>query len=203
MIKILFRDNDQYYQLGLRHWISDFLEKEFGIASCYLSTLSRDNIIDADIVILPLCRGENRFCFPELRARMKGLAIGIIDEVNQKDESLPHCFKRMVMIHRGAPLSEWLQQIRIQLSGSFSGTQRVNCKSCRCESLSDQQFRVLEELYREKTVPEVADELNINQKTVYAHKYQMMRKFRLRTDFELVTFMNKVYRRRIEIENIG
>ena len=48
------------------------------------------------------------------------------------------------------------------------------------------------EIYKGKTPATIAEDLDITQKTVFTHKYQMMNKFGLTTDFELIRFLHKL-----------
>ncbi|HGN9285865.1 TPA: helix-turn-helix transcriptional regulator, partial [Klebsiella quasipneumoniae] len=58
--------------------------------------------------------------------------------------------------------------------------------------LSPQQIRIMICLYEGMSVTQIADELMISEKTVYAHKYMVMSKFNLRNDYELMLLLNKL-----------
>ncbi|EPG2868344.1 helix-turn-helix domain-containing protein [Klebsiella pneumoniae] len=68
----------------------------------------------------------------------------------------------------------------------------MSCCDCQPTRLSPQQIRIMTCLYEGMSVQQIADELMISEKTVYAHKYMVMRKFNLRNDYELMLLLNKL-----------
>lgn len=47
-------------------------------------------------------------------------------------------------------------------------------------------------LYKGMSVMQIADELMISEKTVFTHKYKIMQRFNLRSDYELMQLLNKM-----------
>ena len=50
-------------------------------------------------------------------------------------------------------------------------------------------------LYKGLSVMQTADALQIGYKTVFAHKYMIMQKFNLRSDYELIALLNRMVKK--------
>ena len=146
------------------------------------------------MIILSLCNGERYICLPELRARQKGIIIGLVDEEDDSRIS-PSCFADIVYILRREPLSEitrkltfaWQKWIEIQ---EFQGYK--SCFGCKHVSLSLTQLEIITGLNKGYSFQEVAINMNITYKTVTTHKYLIMRKFCLRNDYDLFRFLGRL-----------
>lgn len=62
------------------------------------------------------------------------------------------------------------------------------CLWCKHRQMSEYQFRLLEHFHKGKTINEIASDLGVSSKTIFAHKYLVMHKFNLRTDSDLKGF---------------
>ena len=105
MLKILINDPDLLFRRGMKYFLSDFFCKRFNRHVEFITDYTSENIADADVIILSLCNGERYICLPELRARQKGIIIGLVDEEDDSRIS-PSCFADIVYILRREPLSE-------------------------------------------------------------------------------------------------
>lgn len=199
MLNILIKESDLLFQSGLTSFLSELFIKEFKQELNFKFDLTRDNVRSADIVVLSLCHGECFTCFPELRSRQKGIVIGLVDD-ELRVSAAPSCFQDIVFISRRASLS----QVRLALFTAWKKTQLPeyqfcsnSCFDCQHKTLSPQQIRIMGGLYNGMSVVQIADQLMISDKTVFTHKYIMMQKFKLRTDFELVTLLKKMAEKNI------
>lgn len=194
MLKILIKETDDMFRRGMKYFLSDFFCKRFNLQIEFITDYTPENISVADVIILSLCNGERYTCFPELRARRKGIIIGLVDE-NDFHERSPLCFADIVYIVRRAPLKEITHQLTIAwlkwvVSEGFAGYK--SCLGCRHNKLSLQQREVMTGLYLGRSVQEVATNMKVSYKTVTAHKYVVMRKFNLKNDYDLFRFLGKL-----------
>ncbi|EPF0314711.1 helix-turn-helix transcriptional regulator [Enterobacter chuandaensis] len=194
MLKILINDPDLLFRRGMKYFLSDFFFKRFNRQVEFITDYTSDNIADADVIILSLCNGERYICLPELRARKKGIIVGLVDEEDDSRGS-PYCFADIVYIQRREPLSEitrkltaaWQKWIENQ---EFQGYK--SCFGCKHVSLSLTQLEIITGLNKGYSFQEVATNMNITYKTVTTHKYLIMRKFCLRNDYDLFRFLGRL-----------
>lgn len=191
MLKILISDSDLLFRRSIKYFLSDFFCKRFNRHVEFITDYTSENIAKADVIILSLSNGERYICLPELRARRKGIIIGLVDEVDHFTSS-PSCFADIVYILRREPLSEITRKLTVAwqkwiVSEKFPGYK--SCLGCKHVSLSITQKELITGLYNGHSLQEVATNMNITYKSVTAHKYLIMRKFCLRTDYELFRFL--------------
>lgn len=191
MLKILINESDALFCRGMKYFLSDFFYKSFKRQVEFITDYTQENIADADVIVLSLCNGERYTCFPELRARRKGIIIGLVDENDYREKS-PSCFADIVYIVRRESLNAVTDRLTVAWQkwlASEDFTQYKTCLGCKHLTLSLQQREIMSGFYHGNTVKDVARILNISYKTVAAHKYYVMRKFSLKNDYELIRFL--------------
>jgi DNA-binding CsgD family transcriptional regulator len=191
MLKILINESDSLFLSGMKHLLSDLFREKFGLESEFITNLTAYNIAIADVIILSLCQGERYTCFPELRMRNKGIIIGLVDEIDNSTKS-PYCFADIVYIMRRASINEVTRKLTIawqKWSMCTFFSRYKSCFGCSHVTLTHQQEGVMAEFYQGRSAHQVAKKMNINYKTVAAHKYIVMHKFRLKSDYDLLRFL--------------
>ncbi len=194
MVNILINESNMFLQFGLTKLFTDTLSQLTKQDLCFDSCFTAKGVRAADVIVLSLCAGEYLTCFPELQERKKGFVIGLVEDLTLVN-ALPDCFQDVIFISRRATLYEftealthaWQRGIVQSDSGSL-----MSCIDCQQNKLSPQQARIILGFYRGLSVAKIADELSVSDKTVFTHKYIIMNKFRLRSDYELVSLLNKV-----------
>ncbi|MEG5551116.1 LuxR C-terminal-related transcriptional regulator [Enterobacter wuhouensis] len=192
MVNILISETNLFFQYGMKDLLADFFSRIGQQDICFHDSLSAKGVRAADVIVLSLCAGEYLTCFPELQERKKGFVIGLVEDLTQVN-ALPDCFQDVIFISRRATLAEFTAALThawqrgIVQSGSL-----MSCIDCQQNKLSPQQARIILGFYRGLSVAKIADELSVSDKTVFTHKYIIMNKFRLRSDYELVLLLNKV-----------
>ncbi|MCD7091322.1 helix-turn-helix transcriptional regulator, partial [Klebsiella quasipneumoniae] len=148
----------------------------------------------ADVIVLALCPGECFICRPELRSRKKSIVIGIVDD-DMRVSALPSCFQDIIFLSRRHSVT----QLRTAMHTAWHRLQQTNyrhstgsCCDCQLTKLSPQQIRIMSYLNEGMSVMQIAEELMVSEKTVYTHKYMVMRKFNLHSDYELMLLLNKL-----------
>lgn len=194
MINIVIKESNALFRCGLTAFFSDFFWRERGQTIGFNFTFTPESVKNADIIVLSLCPGECFTCLPELHARQKGIIIGFVDD-DRRACALPSCFEDIIFISRRASLARMRQELcRLwhNLQRPEYHQQAVSCFDCQQKYLSPQQIRIMIGLHKGMTVLEIANKLRISGKTVFTHKYMAMQKFNLRSDYELVLWMNRL-----------
>lgn len=195
MINLLIKDSDSLYRQGMEKFLTDLFFEEFCLQAIISSDFNRTNVSQADVIVMELCKGESFMCFPELQTRGRSLIIGVINHDFVKVAPLAGCISDITFVKRSASLESIRRNIiryweRKDQPNAL--THSNNCYICRHKRLSYQQVRIMSGIYSGKTYREISEDLNINQKVVYSHKYVVMNKFNLRSDYELLIFLNKL-----------
>lgn len=194
MLKILIKEPDAFFRNGLQYFLVDFFRHNFRHQIHFGAELTHDSIASADIIILALCPGEALTCIPELKARRKGIVMGLVDD-ERRFSAFSSCFQDIIFISRRAPLGQISEMLfiawyRTQLPGFR--WQHKGCFECQHKILSPQQTRVMVNLYRGLSVGQIADVLRTSDKTIFTHKYLLMQKFDLRSDYELMALIHRM-----------
>ncbi|HCM9129799.1 TPA: response regulator transcription factor [Enterobacter asburiae] len=194
MINIVIKESDALFKIGLKWFFTEVFFKEVRGDFLFHSEFTADAINSADVVVISLCPGESFVCYPELKARRKGIVIGLVDDV-ERSSVYPSCFQDIVFISKRATLSHLKNVVLTAWMRSQSpGRQKLNfsCFECQQKSLSPKQVKIMAGLCQGKTIQKIAEELNISEKTVFTHKYMVMRKFNLRSDRELLMLLKRM-----------
>ena len=191
MLKILINESDLMFLSGMKCFLSHFFRIRFGQECEFITDYTVNNIAIADVIILSLCKGERYTCIPELRVRRKGIIIGLVDDIDNSTKS-PYCFSDIVYVSRRASINDITQKLTVAwqkwvMSKNFS--RHHSCFGCNHLTLTHQQREIMYRFYQGRTVHQVAKYMNINYKTVTAHKYLVMHKFNLKSDYDLYRFL--------------
>ena len=135
----------------------------------------------------------NADLFSGVTGPAKGIVIGLVDD-ELPFSALPSCFQDIIFLPRRASLDRisgvlFIAWFRTQLPGYTLN--KKTCFDCQHKGLSRQQIRIMVNFTgavggadRER----VEDE----RKTVFTHKYMMMQKFNLRSDYELIVLLRRL-----------
>ena len=198
MLNIAINEPDGLFHYGFTRLLADFFAQKGGREIRIDAHSSPAGILLADMLVLSLAPGECFTCFTPSRASRKGVAIGIVDACPDAD-ALPSCFEDMLFISRRASLAQMRQTLekawaRHLLHDVYR--RPSSCVDCRHRGLTPQQMRVMDELHKGLSIADTAQRLGIGIKTVFSHKYAVMEKYRLRSDYELTLFLNRMVEKR-------
>lgn len=191
---IVIEDKNTLYQKGMEILLEQIFLREVGTPVDFLP-LTEAHVALADIIIKNFEPGESYLCNPILRDRKPAsLLVGIYEgETNPHIGELPLCVNNIVFINRTERLSKTEALI---FRGWENSVLRANkkiirsCQSCLHRTLSPQQIKIAAHFYRGYNPEQIASHLQLNVKTVGAHKYMIMNKFNLYSDCELLHFLN-------------
>lgn len=193
-MKIVIEESDALY----RHGMEQLLKKIFasqGNAAIEIEKLTPTNLLNADIIVKRYDAGIKYICQPLIRKRKaNSLIIGVYegdrDDINS---GLPLCISNIVFINRRESVVKAKDIIMQGWEECHSRPRSYNhlmCVSCKHRTLTSQQVLVAAHFYRGYSPQKTAEILNINYKTVGAHKRMIMTKFDLETDYDLLNFIN-------------
>jgi len=194
MLQIVMSDKNTTYQKGMEILLENIFLHEEGKLVEFL-TLTEANVAIADIIVKYFEPGESYLCNPILRNRKAtSLLIGIYQGTNKPHiGEMPLCVNNMVFINR----TESLSKTRVLIVRGWENSTKTayknirrNCQSCLHRTLSPQQVKVAAHFYRGFNTEKIASDLQLNVKTVCAHKRMIMTKFNLYSDCELLHFLN-------------
>ncbi len=192
MLQIIIHDDDAMFYAGMTHLLNDLFRRG-GKTPCYSRELNKFTVSKADIIIQPLRPGEAFLCYPELYYRKPGLIIGLVENEDITDpHPLPLCVNDRVFINRKAKTAVIRQTIKNawdRLQASANPSRHPHCYGCKHRTLTSQQKRVAAAFINGESVVSTATKLALNSKSVFAHKHSLMRKFHLKNDHQLVTFL--------------
>ena len=105
------------------------------------------------------------------------------------------CLPDIIFLPRRASLDRisgvlFIAWFRTQLPGYTLN--KKTCFDCQHKGLSRQQIRIMVNFYRGLSVVQTANALKMSEKTVFTHKYMMMQKFNLRSDYELIVLLRRL-----------
>lgn len=192
MIKILIHTSDNFLHIGIKSILNEVfskINKQIDFSENY----DNDKLI-SDIIIISFHHGEKRGFIPSLLKVAKKSIIVLIDSLSIKDKYIPLCYQNVIFISLTEPISKlsdlifynWMDS-KNQKKSTFS----YNCSACRYSSLSKKDALVIDKIISGDRIIDIASDLGINYKTVCSHKYNVMAKFNLKNNYELITYMNQ------------
>lgn len=193
MLKIAIEDSNALYRNGFEL----FLKKLFcqvENSSVEVEDLTKQNVLQADVIVKEFNAGAQFICHPTLKFRRKpGLIIGIYDDKESPHHNgLPLCIKDVIFISRSESLHSATEKISIAWEDikanptiSYSG----KCLQCKIRTLTPQQILIAKSMLRGNDIFSISKQLSISIKTASSHKRMIMRKFDLKNDCELLIFL--------------
>lgn len=192
MLNILVRENDSYFCKGIMDALSELFVTEYKQAVLYSFDFCRENVENADVILLDMSPGEIYLCAPKFLSRTKGIIVGIVAAEMARKPGLPACFADMVFVSRGVSVV-MLKQVVLQAWRAKSDPfMTASCTHCRHKMPTELQIRVMTGILSGKSLTEVAREMNMKKKTAFAHKYHLMSKYNLHSVCELMHFMRRL-----------
>lgn len=198
MTTILIKDSYALYRDGMQKFLSDLFLNNYCENVNFLFEFNIENIQKADIIMMEYCKGEALICTPELMSRKRSVIIGITNENYHAKSIFPNCISDIVFIERGGDLAEISQQIIMQWE-SFKMGRRIDCyrscSTCQRVKISKKQLAVMSNIHHGHSIKEIASLYDLSYKTIFSNKYNVMKKFMLQSDYELLVFLNRLSER--------
>ncbi|TDN64416.1 LuxR C-terminal-related transcriptional regulator [Scandinavium goeteborgense] len=194
MLKIAIEDSNSFYKKGF----GLFLEELFchmQNSSVKVESLTEQNVLLADVIVKGFNAGAQFICHPVLKFRRRSsLIIGIYN--GKKDlhhNGLPLCINDIIFISRFESLHSASEKISIAWKSVKANPIISNsneCLRCKHRILTPQQTLIAKSLLRGNDIFNTSKKLGIDIKTISAHKRLIMKRFGLKSDCELLIFLN-------------
>lgn len=191
MLKIVIEDKNILFRAGMELYLRDFFVSHKQMQVEFYD-FTEEGVSQADIIIKSFVAGETAFCQPTLNYRKKNsFILGVYTDANiLKQSILPLCIKDIAYINR----SDSLCKIGDIL---FKGVNRIkqevplrNCCNCKCVKLTQKQSDLISMIVAGASTQRLAIKLEISEKTVYAHKANLMARLGIRSECQLVRLLN-------------
>lgn len=190
---IFCTDGNYYFKLGISKIIEGALLSDVSVK--FLSGSVDDRLQKADLILINFSKWRLYMCHPAYRNRKPGSAIIVF--VDKRDEivasQLPVCYQSLIVFsHKDSVrlISEKITEVLLTTEGRTRGYVHTDCLNCNYSHITVVQLQVLSLLKKGYSADHAAKRLNLSSKTIYAHKYNVMRKFSLKGDKEFNAFIN-------------
>ncbi|MDQ1215039.1 helix-turn-helix transcriptional regulator [Pantoea anthophila] len=192
-LKVICTEENNFFRIGISKVIECALLSEANVE--FLSGFDSHNLSQADFILINVSQWRLYMCQPAFRDRKPGSIIMVF--VNESDdlitEQLPACYRSLIVISRLDSVRTISEKIICSWLAFHERMQTFlpeDCLSCGFARITVVQLQVLSLLKKGYSVRQTAKRLNLSAKTVYAHKYNVMRRFALRGDMEFNAFIN-------------
>lgn len=194
MCNILIHSDDKMFRKGITTLLLRVLASQVPVSGISVHTLHEERIPTADIIVMSFSKGEEKTCHKILQSRKNDcVLIGFYSSRNFIfNGRVPLCLNKSIFIKRTEPISNIANRILQLWLTRFSLADspiRRACLGCKHSTLSPQQISFVSHFSNGSDTKEIARQMNIMPKTVSAHKRQIMLKFGLDTDSELLTLL--------------
>lgn len=192
MINILINESDNYYFEGMSSLLRNLFFNNFNRKVIVKKEMTLDNIWNADLIFLPLLKGEVHTCKPELRYRKHAIIIGLIDYDSNRRQKTPLCYRDIILLNRKSSPKKMCSEINFAWNNKMNFSYylpKSSCVDCQHKVLSERENIIAQNLMAGVSTHIIARKLNISEKTVYAHTYIMMKKFNISSKKDLFSLL--------------
>ncbi|KAF6661931.1 LuxR family transcriptional regulator [Pantoea sp. EKM101V] len=190
---VICTNENYFFRLGISKIIERALLSDAKVN--FLSGFNSCSLKQADFILINVSQWRLYMCQPAFRDRKPGSIIMVfVDEYEDVIlNQLPVCYRSLLVIPRSdsvCTISRNLTRFWLTTQDRGPGFQPSDCLRCDFARITVVQLQVLSFLKKGYSVRQTAKRLDLSAKTVYAHKYNVMKKFALRGDMEFNAFIN-------------
>lgn len=192
-LKVICTNEDYFFRLGISKVIEEALSSDTDIT--FLSGFDSQNLRKADIILVSVSQWRLYMCQPAFRDRKPGsIIIVFVDDVEDiVIGQLPVCYRSLLIITHAdsiLAISKRITRFWLENQDKLQGFSASDCLHCEYARITVVQLQVLSFFKKGYSVGQTAKRLNLSAKTIYAHKYNVMKKFALKGDMEFNAFIN-------------
>ncbi|MGK3143618.1 helix-turn-helix transcriptional regulator [Pantoea sp. C2G6] len=190
---VVCTSEDYFFRLGISKIIEEALSVDTKVK--FLSGFDSYSLRQADIILVNVSQWRLYMCQPAYRDRKPGsIILAFADSVDDIIMGqLPVCYRSLIVISRTDSIYSISRKITrswLENQENVTGFLASDCLRCEFAHITVVQLQVLSFLKKGYSVGQTAKRLNLSVKTVYAHKYNVMKKFALSGDKEFNAFIN-------------
>lgn len=195
-VKVVCTDEDYYFRLGISVILEEILLSSVDIDLS--SGFDSESLKEADFIILSVSRWRLFMCQPAYRYRKKGSVLLVFVDRTESiiSEQLPVCYQSLTVIERTESVKKAREKMIMAWEKAHAEASKIyrptDCIRCSYARMSLVQLRVMSYLKNGSTVRETAESLGLSVKTIYAHKYNVMKKYDLKGDREFHSLLNNI-----------
>jgi len=192
-LKVICTDKNYFFRLGISKIIEEALICDAKVN--FLSGFDSRSLGQADFILINVSQWRLYMCQPAYQDRKPGSIIMVfVDEFEDVIlGQLPVCYRSLNIISRldsVRTISEMVTRSWLTMQDKVQGFMPSDCLHCDFARITVIQLQVLSFLKKGYSVSQTAKRLDLSAKTIYAHKYNVMRKFALRGDRDFNAFIN-------------
>ncbi len=194
-VNVVCTDDNYFFRLGISKVIEEALLSDAEVK--FLSGFDSHNLRQADFILINVSQWRLYMCQPAYRERKPGSIILVFtDDFGEKIKNpLPFCYQSLLVVSKRDSvrlITEKITKAWLNTQGRVMGYLPSDCLRCEFARITVVQLQVLSFLKKGYSVIQTAKRLDLSVKTIYAHKYNVMRKFALKGDKEFNAFINDV-----------
>ena len=192
-LNVVCIDENYFFRLGISKIIEKALLSDAKVN--FLPVFDSHSLKVADFILISASQWRLYMCQPAYRERKRGSIILVFVDKHEDVilKQLPVCYRSLIVISRtdSVPtISGKLTRFWLTTQGGDLGFLPSDCLRCDFAHITVVQLQVLSFLKKGYSVRQTAKRLNLSVKTIYTHKYNVMKKFALRGDMEFNSFIN-------------
>ncbi|MEZ3501481.1 helix-turn-helix transcriptional regulator [Pantoea sp. KPR_PJ] len=194
VVNLICKDENYYFKSGIAEIIREALLTDVNVN--FLTECDSESLQVADFILMNSSQWRLFMCQPAYRYRKSGSVLLVfMDDVNAiSPASLPVCYQSLTAIDR----FESVRHVRDKITRAWLAANEEeakvfspsDCSACHINKISLVQLQIVSFLKKGKTIRQIASILGLSVKTIYAHKYNIMRKFDLKGEHEFYLFLN-------------
>lgn len=198
MINILIHTHNSYLKIGLRHLIKDIFANMEGNYLCFHEQYSPQAAASADFIFTEMVVGEYFLCHDILNNQSNQATTFIFHPQKKEIPAgiLPNCINSAVFLYSKDIIPRITKKIfqhlgRIPLTtgnDEFLLNKLRRCINCQCKSITPVQLKIIHATNAGLDNLDIAKALEMNYKTVFSHKQNIMIKFRISNKQEFNKF---------------
>lgn len=196
VINLICKDDNSYFTLGISEIIREAMLSKVNIN--FLTSFDSESMKCADFILISSSQWRLFVCQTAFRYRKLGCVLLVfMDDADAiKPATLPICYQSLTVISRQDSVRKVREKIIQARSVVNHSEARIflqsDCIKCNLNKLSMVQLQIMGFLKRGKSVRQIAAIMGLSPKTIYAHKYNSMKKFNLKREHELYLFLNEL-----------
>lgn len=194
-INVICASKDQFFRLAVLKVIEGIVSP--GATVKFLTGSDCLNLKQADFIIINESQWRFSMCQLDYRHRKPGVMIIIFSGDNRylEKEDFPLCYQSIIFFSRADSvhkISQVLKEHWFSIRVNERGYLFTDCLCCPFSYVTTPQLRVIRLLRIGYSIERAAKLLDLSIKTVYSHKYNVMKNFSLKGDAEFYNFINEL-----------
>lgn len=198
MINTIIGSDNYFLRQGIKHCLVQAIHGKFKEDVNLLNELNCENISTSNVVVLLLSPGDKLTCMEILKHKRDGLIIFFSENKTNPHPPPPACHTRSLHFSLKDSVAFITSEINKFLTVELKSMlyPPPDCSSCQVRGLTSQQYLILDLLMSGMSIEAISNKLNVSVKAIHYHKYNIMKQYRLRNDYELLKFYQNQSRKR-------